>query len=237
VPETAALSALRSAAIYEAFYRVERVGAVLLSDGGGPFGFDITIAFQVDYIVAQYRCDALVETGCFLGDTTAYLAAVYPDVPVITCDVNPAYANFVRARLAEHRNLTVETMPSPQLVADVTRIYRRPFLFLDAHWIRPWPLPSELAAIERGIVAIHDFDIEHPRFGFDSYDGIPCDRRVLAQARDDIDNYWTPDVEADYPAPCLQTGRRAGVAYLPIGIDDAELDACPYLRRNIVRAI
>jgi hypothetical protein len=52
------------------FYRTGRAGAQRLSDGGGPFGFDIAVALMVDELIREYDCDAVAETGCFAGDTT-----------------------------------------------------------------------------------------------------------------------------------------------------------------------
>jgi hypothetical protein len=60
------------------FYRTGRAGACRLSDGGGPFGFDIAVALLADELISGYGCDAVAETGCFLGDTTDYLARRYP---------------------------------------------------------------------------------------------------------------------------------------------------------------
>lgn len=62
----------RTAAV---FYRTWRAGACRLSDGGGPFGFDIAVALLADGLISGFGCDAIAETGCFLGDTTAYLEA------------------------------------------------------------------------------------------------------------------------------------------------------------------
>ena len=60
------------------FYRTWRAGACRLPDGGGPFGFDIAVALLADELITGYGCDAIAETGCFLGDTTAYPARRYP---------------------------------------------------------------------------------------------------------------------------------------------------------------
>ena len=46
-----------------AFYRTGRAGACRLSDGGGPFGFDIAVALVADEVITGYRCDAIAETG------------------------------------------------------------------------------------------------------------------------------------------------------------------------------
>ena len=63
--------------VYRHFYRIMRPGASELSDGGGPFGFDITTALEFDFLIERYGCDAVIEAGCNVGDTTEYLARAY----------------------------------------------------------------------------------------------------------------------------------------------------------------
>lgn len=214
------------------FYRTERAGAAHLSDGGGPFGFDVTVALLVDDLIVEYSCDAIVETGCFLGDTTSYLARRYPEFPIYSCDINGGYESFTRHRMAENPNVTVSCVDSPLLVAAMTAKFQRPLFFLDAHWDTMWPLARELDAIGAGIVVIHDFDIGHPRFAFDTYQGVACGPVMFASMAAPPERYFTPDPDADHPLPCLQTGRRAGVGIAAIGLDPALLDGHPHLRSH-----
>ncbi|WP_329427498.1 hypothetical protein OG339_45620 [Streptosporangium sp. NBC_01495] len=212
-----------------AFYRTARAGAVRLSDDGGPFGFDITVALLADDLVTGYDCDALVETGCHLGDTTDYLARRYPELPVYSCDIDPSYAAFTRRRVAKHRNARVEPVDSAALVNSAAAIHHRPLFFLDAHWGPDWPLARELEAIAAGIVLIHDFDIGHPRFSYDAYGDLVCGPNMLAAMSRPPERYFVPDPEADWPLPCLQTRRRAGVGILAVGLDSGPLDTHPHL--------
>lgn len=211
------------------FYRTERVGAVRLADGGGPFGFDITVALIVDDLLMEYSCDAVVETGCYLGDTTSYLARRYPDLPVYSCDNDTRYSSFTQHRLRAATNVTVTCVDSPALVTTVLARHERPLFFLDAHWDAQWPLARELAAITTGIVVIHDFDIGHQRFAFDTYQGMVCGPAMLAAMSTPPERYFTPDQQADHPLPCLQTGRRAGVGIAGIGLPCDPLESHPHL--------
>ncbi|WP_395106054.1 hypothetical protein, partial [Actinomadura sp. SCN-SB] len=203
------------------FYQVERAGQFRLSDGGGPFGFDVTVAVLVDDLIRLYGCDAVCETGCFVGDTTVYLAHRYPGLPVYTCDIDPVNVRVTARRLAGCANVTARTMDSPGLVAEVIRRFKRPLFFLDAHWGPGWPLRAELTAIGTGnaVVLIHDFDVGHPRFSFDSYCGVPCGPALLAGLEPAVTEYFAPDPRAAQPLPCLQVGRRAGVAVVVFGMD------------------
>jgi hypothetical protein len=83
---------------------------------------------------------------------------------------------------------------------------------------------------------IHDFDIGHARFSFDTYDGITCGPRVLAGMSRPPGRYFTLSPDAAWPVPCLQTGRRAGVGVISIGLDAGPLGACPYLVPRTVSA-
>ncbi|WP_018506376.1 hypothetical protein [Parafrankia discariae] len=223
-----------STGLLNTFYTTPRAGCARLSDGGGPFGFDITTALQIDALIRGYDCDAIIETGCYLGDTTEYLARQYPSLSVVTCDIIDEYATFTRQRLRGQPNTTVHAGDSTRILRSTTAAFRRPLIYLDAHWYADWPLRAELAAIPRGIVAIDDVDIGHPRFGYDTYAGQPCNPQLIASATD-VEVLFLGDPFADYPYPCLQVSRRSGTAYLAHNLDATVLHSgpmfCPVLLR------
>ena len=74
---------------------------------------------------------------------------------------------------------------------------------------------------------VHDFDIGHPRFSFDAYDGVACGPGLLGRMSRPPGRYFILDPAAVLPLPCLQTGRRAGVAAITAGLDDRPLDGQP----------
>lgn len=213
------------------FYRTGRAGAQRLSDGGGPFGFDIAVALTVDELIRGYDCDAVAETGCFAGDTTFYLARRYPGLPVYSCDIDPGCAAFTACRLAGCANATVTCEDSPQMLARVTARHARPLAFLDAHWGGRWPLAEELAIVTAAgaVAVIHDFDIGHRRFSYDSYNGTDCGPAFLSGLVDPPERYYAFRADASLPVPCLQVGRRAGTAVVCGGPDTGPLDTSAYL--------
>jgi len=213
--------------LYRNFYRTPRLAASELSDGGGPFGFDITTALEVDYLIDKYRCDAVLETGCNLGDTTAYLGRNYPKLKVVTCDVKPQYTDFVAQRCAELPNVMVEAMDSRAMLAKWVGKFERPLFYLDAHWYEDWPLEGELALIKQGVVMVDDFDIGHPRFGFDSYGGKTCGPAMLTPFKARIGRLYTNNPEGQYELPCLQGGRRGGKGYFTLGLETDHFAANP----------
>jgi hypothetical protein len=216
----------------DVFYRTGRAGARRLADGGGPFGFDIAVALMVDELIRAFGCDAVAETGCFAGDTTFYLARRYPGLPVYSCDTDPECAAFTARRLAGCANAEVTCEDSPGMLGRVTARHSRPVAFLDAHWGEDWPLADELGIVTSagGIAVIHDFDIGHDRFSYDSYDGLACGPLVLSRMASPLAWYYTLDPSAVLPVPCLQTGRRAGVGViLGRGLDAGQDPPSRYL--------
>lgn len=192
----------------------ERLGAMQLSDGGGPFGFDVTVALQVDLLIRAHECDGLVETGTFLGDTASYLARQYPRLPVRSIEVDRACAAVASRRLEGLANCEVLHGDSVQLLPEALEGFQCPLVYLDAHWGEVWPLHDELRSIRRGVVCVDDFNIGHPRFGFDIYDGVTCGAGLIAETLPDLEELYVGNPLADYEAPCLQVGRRSGTAFV-----------------------
>jgi len=204
-----------------AFYSTPRAGGLdRLAGGGGPFCFDVTTALQIHVLISHYRCDGVVESGGHLGDTTEYLARAYPHLPVRTCELDAGRAAFARRRLAEFSNVEVGYGDSAILLPRMLSGLQRPLVFLDAHWGPGWPLADELTTLRAAVAVIDDFDIGHPRFGYDTYNGRACDPQLVADVLPDLERMFVGHVEADYPLPCLQTGRRSGTGIIVLGLGD-----------------
>lgn len=215
------------------FYNVERVGAIGLSDGGGPFGFDITTAVVVDYLIRGLRCDAIVETGCFTGDTTVFLARHYRDLRVLSCDISRDHARVASFRTGEFTNCEVRVCDAVDLVEVALERFERPFFYLDAHWLDDWPLSRELSVVSKGAVCIDDFNVGNTRFAFDTYQGVECGPAFLSPVKEKFPTYFVQKINIDYPFPCLQVGRRAGRCYLG-GTDSRQVfSGCPYLEERV----
>jgi len=225
---------------FSAFYRTGRAGAARLSDGGGPFGFDIAVALMTDQLIRGGACDAVLETGCFLGDTTDYLARRYPGLPVWSCDIDAGSAGFTASRVAGYANASVTCEDSPQMLRRAFGEFSRPLAFLDAHWGPDWPLATELDIVvaSEGIAVVHDFDIGHERFSFDAYGDLACGPGILERMAEPPARYWVLDPAAPLPVPCLQVGRRAGVAVVAGARHWPAAGTCPYLApRRLAAAV
>ncbi|MEU5108449.1 hypothetical protein AB0H07_40375 [Streptomyces sp. NPDC021354] len=214
-----------------AFYRTPRAGGLdQLAGGGGPLGFDITAACRLHVLITLFACDGIVESGCHLGDSTEYLARTYSHLPIRACDLDEHRARFTRTRLTAFPNAAVHHGDSGQLLPTLLDGMERPLVFLDAHWGPAWPLRVELTVLQawQAVVLIDDFDIGHPRFGYDTYDGVVCGPELVADTLPDLERMFVGHVEADYPLPCLQISRRSGTGVLLLGHDDTPLATHPW---------
>ena len=232
------------------FYTTRRIpeipgSGICMFDEGGPFGFDVHFALEVDYLVRAYGCRHVVETGTHAGDTAEYLAKQYPDVRITTIEVDPVAHVFARSRLRCYPNVRVVRGSSDAVLASL-ELSENTLFYLDAHGREgaAWPLVGELVAIRegcaaRGVVCVGDCDIGHEEYSYDHYDGVKCDASLLAGALGSrnpesgmIGAIYSNDPECRaYPYPCLQMRRLSGRMYARLPREDRDLFAdCPFFK-------
>jgi hypothetical protein len=149
--------------IHDTFYACPKIAKDL--GGGGPFSNDIHQALEFHYVLKMYNCDAIIETGTHKGDTTEYLARMYPNLTIVTCEIDPKQYRVSKPRLAKFKNVETHLESSKDLIPKIATRFQRPLWYFDAHWDRYLPLPDEMKAVSYGVVAIHDFDIEVKGYG------------------------------------------------------------------------
>ena len=190
--------------MFKEFYTTPRL-AVDLNDGGGPFGFDIHKAYEVCTLINEIDASVIVETGSNTGDTTEFLAKLYPTKRIITCDININYFNFAKARLEKYKNVEVYNMDSVYLIQNI-KYPKQTLFYLDAHENGiELPLEYEIKSIKHGIIAIDDFNINAPGYDYD-----PTIGAYPIKGTGDI---YTNNPLASYTYPVLQRARIAGRAY------------------------
>lgn len=119
--------------------------------------------------------DAIIETGTYLGASTAHFAR--QGVPVHTCESHDQ--NYARAivNLTEFSNVRLYLQDSRAflkgLAGDPAITYDCPLFYLDAHWYNDLPLAEEIAIIRdrwpRFMIMVDDFEVPGTNYGFDRY--------------------------------------------------------------------
>lgn len=207
------------------FYTTPRLSK-FMADDGGPFGFDIHFALEVDYLIKNYNVDVVIETGTNAGDTADFISKNYPLMDVITSEINTFLHSKAHARLSGRKNIKV-LLESSENTVKLGKDYTCPLFFLDAHWGKYWPLSDELKNIEKGIIIVSDFDIGKKNvpgdifYGFDTYNNVKCNKNLVLSSITPttplyVNNAFDLSV---YPYPCLQMKRRAGRCYFTKGIN------------------
>lgn len=189
--------------------------------GGGAFGFDINYAEEVDYLIKNYQIKHFIETGTNSGDTIEFLAKHYPDLSILSCELNRLSFNFATTRLKDFKNITIQNISS-NIFLDILNIDQKEnnMYFLDAHWNDYWPLQDEIKLIEKGLILIDDFDIQYPGFSYDEYKGVKCDINYLKNAGI-TENVWINNPYAKYKYPMQNLNFKGGRAYICKNIDVA----------------
>ena len=203
-----------------------------LPDGGGPFGADIHHALEVCYLIDTYQCDAVLETGTNTGDTTEFLAKIFPNLKILTCDIEQDYLNIARDRLRGYKNVEVYLESSEKFLEKNLKNFNFPFIFLDAHWEDYWPLKDELALIKKGVVCVDDYDINVGDFNFDKYNDVIINEKLIKDVKPDV-SIFTNNPQGNYAFPSMQdvpNQRRAGRGYFQLGKDDGL-----FLKNNIFK--
>ena len=127
-------------------------------------------------IMEKLKPARFVETGSHMGWTDMWMAQRYPDLPILTVEVDQEYARTAAANLAPYPHVTAIQGNSP----DILRLLREQFnseltfFFLDAHFWDIVPLREELkvvTSLDRHVTIIDDFFCENPYFGGDTFEG------------------------------------------------------------------
>ncbi|MST93995.1 MAG: hypothetical protein EXS33_01755 [Pedosphaera sp.] len=127
-------------------------------------------------IIANLPVEAIVETGTWIGNTTAYMAQT-SEKPVCSCELNARFHAIAKLRLAGIERVQLELNDSRSFLQKLTTgglVEKCVFFYLDAHWYDDLPLAKEVDLIaahwKRFIVMIDDFKVsDDPGYEFDDY--------------------------------------------------------------------
>jgi hypothetical protein len=211
------------------FYTTDRC-SFNVSDGGGPFGFDIHHALEIDYLVRKYNIETIVETGTNMGDTAEYLAKNYSKIKIITTETNTDFFKFSRKRLFKYANVITLNESSEKVVFVENGEKENTLYYFDAHWENYWPLKDEIKNVLRGVICVGDFNINHYSFGYDLYNDVICDEKLVRESEFTGKIYTNNPFCSKYEFPLLQTGRLGGRAYFCKNISEDFMQNSEYFK-------
>jgi hypothetical protein len=130
---------------------------------------------QIFAALMRVRPDAIVETGTYVGASSAHFAR--QGLPVYTCESQDHFYARAIANLSEFSNVNMYLQDSRAflrgLADDPSLNFECPLFYLDAHWYADLPLAEEIAIIRerwtRFMVMVDDFKVPGARYGFDRY--------------------------------------------------------------------
>jgi hypothetical protein len=186
-------------------------------------------------IMAAFQFDAIIETGTWLGNTTAYMRQT-SGKPVHSCELNPRFAALSKMRLADLDQVYLHLKDSRKFLQDLRHselATKTAFFYLDAHWYDDLPLAEEMELIGSGwknfVVLIDDFQVpDDLDYYYDNYgEGNALELSLLAAATKKY------DLAVFFPAARCheETGGKCGCVVLtPRGELSQKLAKLPSLR-------
>lgn len=129
-----------------------------------------------EQIVSSIVLDRIIETGCFVGDSAAFMSRT-SGLPLLSSEINPMFFRIAGKRLVGFPNAVVEQADSRQFLRSIVErrlCDERTFFYLDAHWDEDLPLREEVDLIgshwSEFVIMIDDFEVPNdPGYGFDRY--------------------------------------------------------------------
>lgn len=168
-------------------------------------------------IVESIPFGAVVETGTYLGNTTAYMRSV-SQLPVFSCEIDPRFHGCAQRRLSKESGISLRNCDSTELLRALSQTPlagKTLFFYLDAHWYSNLPLGQELKIIasvwSNFVVMIDDFKVPWDAgYGFDVYGGRPLDTSMIDDViRTGALAVFFPGLPSDQ-----ETGQTRGCAVL-----------------------
>jgi hypothetical protein len=155
-----------------------------MRDDGGPFGHDIHKSIDFNLLILENNIDTIIETGTNIGDTTEFLAKLYPKKRIITTELNKDFFNFAKERLKYFSNVEIYNVSSDYLIKNIE--YNK-----------------------HGIIMIDDFFINCDGFGYDEYKGIKLDKNLVKNSGI-IEDIYSNNPLANYGIVNSQKGLKSG---------------------------
>ena len=196
---------------------------------GGPLNGQRYRQFVFERLMRS-GCDAIVETGTYLGTSTAFFAR--HRLPVHSCELREEYFAAALSQLTAFANVTLYLSDSrrflSELAADPTADYQRPFFYLDAHWYDDLPLADEIRIIQKRwpqhVIMVDDFCVPEAGYSFDRYpNGLELTLDHLQKEGIDLGQTAVLFPTATHAAET--SARRGTLVLMPLGLYEQEFAA------------
>jgi predicted O-methyltransferase YrrM len=165
-----------------------------------------------------FNPDFAIESGCFLGTTTQYLASI-ASIKTYAIEINVDFAATASKRLkpdVDSGRIEViqgnSAVQMPRILSTLNPTQSKVFAYLDAHWLEHIPLSEEIQSLlDWGgdfIAVVDDFYIpDDSGFGFDQYKNHRVDISHVPKSSEI--SVWVP---AEHSS--TESGARRGTAYV-----------------------
>lgn len=206
---------------------------------GGPFNGQQARVSLFQELIANLRPIAIVETGTYLGTTTAFMAET--GLPVFTIEQHPRNLGFARLRLRSWPNVKLRCGDSRAMLQSLfdgplhAHLDATIYFYLDAHWNDDLPLAEEIDLAFRrcpaAVVMVDDFAVPGDAgYGFDDYGpGKTLNAEYIAPAvaAHELAVYYpsTPSAEES-------GARRGSIVLCRDAMHGEALSSVPFLRRG-----
>lgn len=211
-----------------AYVKTLRIARVCRRGWNPPFEGDDFLCGTMRSLVEMHGMRRVVETGTYMGSSTAAFKHFTPEVHSI--ERSRAYHLLARWRLRNVAGIRLYRGHSPAVLSRLLATLpasERTLFFLDAHWDDYNPLLDELTLLKefgwKPAIAIHDFQVpNHPELGYDTYprQGIVYDFNYVRAHLDAIygaDGYesWYNDKAEGEKRGCLFVVPRSWHSQAP----------------------
>ncbi len=160
------------------------------------------------WLNAQLTFDCMIETGTFLGHSTAFFAELAKGKPVYSAEINRIYFGYAKKRLQGYQNIHLRHTHSVGLLQALQEecAQQSVLVYLDSHWLAHLPILEELEIClkwENAIIMIDDFRVPHDiHFHYDDYGDkgvLELDYIHSVLTSHQIDQVYFPSAYRDYP--------------------------------------
>jgi predicted O-methyltransferase YrrM len=182
---------------------------------------------------------AIIETGTFVGETTAYMAET-SGLPVYTCESHERFHAMAKRRVAGQPiadRISFDLAPSTVFLERLGRTELASvstFLYLDAHWYCQLPAREEIELIARKwdqfVIMIDDFEVAGDSgYGYDDYG---CGKALTLNALGEaIESLGLICYFPSIPSSSENGSKRGCVVLIRQGTFQKQLDSLDCLKR------